>query len=159
MTIEAGLQAIAVMGEGLTKAVNENTQNPGMFAVIERLIKALDRNTNTMLGQQGVVGKAVEVETAAPADAGDIPAKLKREKPAPEKKAEPKKAEAKPKIEYAAISQKALDLMAKHGKPALLAFLADRALSNLKQAHVDDYEEINAALDVEIAKDVEEELT
>lgn len=157
MTIEAGLERIAVMGERLALAVTENTENPGMFAVIERLIKALDRNTNTMLGQKGEV---TTMENKP--DAGEIPANLKR-KPAPEKakpeKAEPKKADTVKTIEYSAISQKALDLMAKHGKPALLAFLADRALSNLKQAHVDDYEEINAALDVEIAKDVEEELT
>lgn len=155
MTIEAGLERIAEMGATLAKAVAENTENPGMFAVIERLIKALDRNTNVMLSRYGEVTTMENKQ-----DAGDIPANLKRGKAAdkPAKAAEAKPA-AKPKIEYAALSQKALDLMAKHGKPALLAFLADRALSNLKQAHVDDYAEISTALDVEIAKDVEEELT
>lgn len=158
MTIEAGLQAIAVMGEGLTKAVEENTKNPGMFAVIERLIKTLDRNTNTMLGQQGVIGKAVEIETAAPADAGDIPAKLKREKPEA-KKTETKKAEPA-KIEYSALADKGLAVIAKHGKKHFVDnFLAPRALSNLKQVHVDDYAQMLVDLDAELAKDVEEELT
>ena len=162
MTIEAGLEAIAKMGEGLTKAVEENTKNPGMFAVVERLIKALDRNTNTMLTVHGIE-KTPDGAEAPKGDAGEIPANLKRtkttDKPAEAKKPEAKKADAKPKIEYAQLSQKALDLMAKHGKPALVAFLQEYALTNLKQASVEDYPELDAKLGELIAKDVVEDLT
>ncbi|MEQ1519693.1 MAG: hypothetical protein ABL936_00310 [Aestuariivirga sp.] len=165
MTIEASLLAIAEQAAALTKAVDANTTNPGMTTVLERLIKALDRNTNVHLAKSGEPTTMENKQEAETTGAGEIPANLKRGKGKPDAaKAAAKptaKAEAKApaKIEYAQLSQKALDLMAKHGKPLLLAFLADRALSNLKQAHVDDYEEINAALDAELAKDAQEELT
>lgn len=163
MTIEAGLERIALMGENLAKAVNENTTNPGMTAVLERLIKALDRNTNTHLAlRDGTEMPAAE----AKADAGEIPANLKRSKtenkPAVEvKKADAKKGDTKApaKIEYATLQQKGLDVIAKFGKEHFVAWLGERALSNLKQAHVDDYAQLVADLDAELAKEVEEELT
>lgn len=159
MTIEAGLEAIAKMGEGLIKAVNENTENPGMIAVVERLIKALDRNTNTMLHVHGF--EATQPETEPPkTDAGELPANLKRNKT--ENKPAATKSTAKPaaaKIEYATLQQKGLDVIAKFGKEHFVAWLGERALSNLKQAHVDDYPQLVADLDAELAKEVEEELT
>lgn len=162
MTIEAGLERIALMGEGLAKAVNANTENPGMFAVIERLIKALDRNTNVHLGNGT---STLPPKGTTEADALEIPANLKRTKPAEAKKADAAKPAAKAetkapaKIEYATLQQKGLDVIAKFGKEHFVAWLGERALSNLKQAHVDDYAKLAEDLDAELAKEVEEELT
>lgn len=165
MTIETSLLAIAEQAAALTKAVDSNTTNPGMTTVLERLIKALDRNTNVHLGQRGEP-TTMETVAAATTEAGEIPANLKRNKPAEAKKADAAKAEAKPaakpataKIEYATLQQKGLDVIAKFGKEHFVAWLNERALSNLKQAHVDDYADLVADLDAELAKEVEEELT
>lgn len=165
MTIEAGLERIALMGENLAKAVADNTENPGMFAVIERLIKALDRNTNTLLDQRGEAAPAENKQEADPApDTKVAKARTQTQNDAATRAAEAKAAKkadpvAKAKIEYATLQQKGLDVIAKFGKEHFVAWLGERALSNLKQAHVDDYAKLAEELNAELAKEVEEELT
>lgn len=145
MTIEAVL-------DDLVKAVNANTENPGMFATIERLIKALDRNTNVHLAS-GTTAKDTVEELRKMEKPSKAPAEKAEKKADAEKKAEAAKpVKATDKIEYATLAKKGLAVIDLKGREYFAQFLSDNGgLANLKQAHVDDYTTLNEALDRELA--------